>query len=104
MLKAWMFAPEHVCHPYPTTQDKKDLAEAAGITEKQLSNWFVNARKRLWLPLLRRKGMKVDGYRFRRACDMKEALANHQKEPSTVPTEEGVPPAARRTLARTAAM
>lgn len=50
ILKQWMFAPEHVDNPYPTEQEKVNLAAAAGITKKQVSNWFVNARKRLWAP------------------------------------------------------
>ena len=55
VMKEWMFSPEHVDHPYPDEMEKQQLAEAAGITKVQLSNWFVNARKRLWQPYMRKK-------------------------------------------------
>lgn len=48
ILKEWMFSPEHIEHPYPTDFEKIQLAEKAGVTKKQLGNWFVNARQRLW--------------------------------------------------------
>jgi hypothetical protein len=51
VLKNWMFAPEHIQYPYPTELEKNLLATAAGISNKQLCNWFVNARKRHWKPL-----------------------------------------------------
>ena len=51
VLKAWMLSPEHVDHPYPSDAEKQRLAAEATITVKQVSVWFTNARKRLWLPL-----------------------------------------------------
>eukprot|EP00550_Attheya_septentrionalis_P007885 CAMPEP_0198286370 /NCGR_PEP_ID=MMETSP1449-20131203/5469_1 /TAXON_ID=420275 /ORGANISM="Attheya septentrionalis, Strain CCMP2084" /LENGTH=473 /DNA_ID=CAMNT_0043984087 /DNA_START=165 /DNA_END=1586 /DNA_ORIENTATION=+ len=49
-LKAWMMSPEHVSHPYPTEQEKTKIMDATGIELKQLTNWFVNNRKRYWKP------------------------------------------------------
>lgn len=49
-LKAWMMSPEHVAHPYPTEQEKAQIMAATGIELKQLTNWFVNNRKRYWKP------------------------------------------------------
>ena len=49
-LKAWMMSPEHVAHPYPTEQEKVAIMEDTGIELKQLTNWFVNNRKRYWKP------------------------------------------------------
>jgi hypothetical protein len=51
ILKNWMFAPENVDNPYPTHDEKLSLSAEAGITQKQLCNWFVNSRKRLWAPV-----------------------------------------------------
>uniref|UniRef100_A0A7S4QF48 Homeobox domain-containing protein n=3 Tax=Ditylum brightwellii TaxID=49249 RepID=A0A7S4QF48_9STRA len=49
-LKAWMMSPEHVAHPYPTEQEKAQIMANTGIELKQLTNWFVNNRKRYWKP------------------------------------------------------
>lgn len=49
-LKAWMMSPEHIAHPYPTDIEKVKIMEETGIELKQLTNWFVNNRKRYWKP------------------------------------------------------
>jgi hypothetical protein len=49
-LKAWMMSPEHIAHPYPTEQEKTSIMLDTGIVLKQLTNWFVNNRKRYWKP------------------------------------------------------
>lgn len=49
-LKAWMMAPEHIAHPYPTEQEKMQIMAVTGVEMKQLTNWFVNNRKRYWKP------------------------------------------------------
>ncbi|KAL8157067.1 hypothetical protein AgCh_001966 [Apium graveolens] len=36
--------------PYPTEADKIFLAEATGLDQKQINNWFINQRKRHWKP------------------------------------------------------
>lgn len=51
VLKNWMFSPQHIQNPYPSDSEKSQLATMAGITKSQVSNWFVNGRKRLWQPL-----------------------------------------------------
>lgn len=50
VLKAWLF--EHFLHPYPTDNDKQLLAKQTGLTRNQVSNWFINARVRLWKPMV----------------------------------------------------
>ncbi|XXQ34001.1 Homeobox domain-containing protein [Plasmodiophora brassicae] len=45
-LQAWFTA--HIDHPYPTEDEKLQICEEAGITMKQLINWFTNTRKRIW--------------------------------------------------------
>ena len=49
-LKAWMMSEEHIHHPYPTEQEKAKIMQDTGIELKQLTNWFVNNRKRYWKP------------------------------------------------------
>ncbi|KAI4369127.1 hypothetical protein MLD38_017611 [Melastoma candidum] len=50
VLRAWLF--EHFLHPYPKDSDKLMLAKKTGLTRSQVSNWFINARVRLWKPMV----------------------------------------------------
>ncbi|XP_059300325.1 BEL1-like homeodomain protein 1 [Lycium ferocissimum] len=50
VLRAWLF--EHFLHPYPKDSDKIMLAKQTGLTRSQVSNWFINARVRLWKPMV----------------------------------------------------
>ncbi|KAI3984907.1 hypothetical protein MKX01_004675 [Papaver californicum] len=50
ILRAWLF--EHFLHPYPKDSDKVILAKQTGLTRSQVSNWFINARVRLWKPMV----------------------------------------------------
>ncbi|XP_056849080.1 homeobox protein knotted-1-like 6 [Raphanus sativus] len=38
----------HYKWPYPTEGDKIALADATGLDQKQINNWFINQRKRHW--------------------------------------------------------
>ncbi|MQL95502.1 hypothetical protein Taro_028172 [Colocasia esculenta] len=40
----------HYRWPYPTEEEKAKLAEATGLDQKQINNWFINQRKRHWKP------------------------------------------------------
>ncbi|XP_038990381.1 homeobox protein knotted-1-like 6 [Phoenix dactylifera] len=40
----------HYGWPYPTEGEKMALAESTGLDQKQISNWFINQRKRHWKP------------------------------------------------------
>ncbi|KAL0555607.1 hypothetical protein IC582_009558 [Cucumis melo] len=50
VLRAWLF--EHFLHPYPSDTDKLMLAKQTGLSRSQVSNWFINARVRLWKPMV----------------------------------------------------
>ncbi|KAK8529958.1 hypothetical protein V6N12_060721 [Hibiscus sabdariffa] len=50
ILRAWLF--EHFLHPYPKDSEKIMLARQTGLTKSQVSNWFINARVRLWKPMV----------------------------------------------------
>ncbi|KAM0884676.1 hypothetical protein ACQ4PT_030820 [Festuca glaucescens] len=50
ILRAWLF--EHFLHPYPKDSEKLMLARQTGLTRSQISNWFINARVRLWKPMI----------------------------------------------------
>ncbi|MQL96540.1 hypothetical protein Taro_029217 [Colocasia esculenta] len=50
ILRAWLF--EHFLHPYPSDADKHLLARQTGLSRNQVANWFINARVRLWKPMV----------------------------------------------------
>ncbi|RCV22670.1 hypothetical protein SETIT_4G239300v2 [Setaria italica] len=50
VLKAWMF--ENFLRPYPKDNEKEMLAARSGLSRSQVSNWFINARVRLWKPMI----------------------------------------------------
>ncbi|KAJ3674690.1 hypothetical protein LUZ60_005306 [Juncus effusus] len=50
VLRAWLF--EHFLHPYPNDNEKLMLALRTGLSRNQISNWFINARVRLWKPMI----------------------------------------------------
>ncbi|XP_047969351.1 homeobox protein ATH1-like isoform X1 [Salvia hispanica] len=50
VLRAWMF--QNFLHPYPKDAEKHLLALNSGLTRSQVSNWFINARVRLWKPMI----------------------------------------------------
>ncbi|CAN8257386.1 unnamed protein product [Cochlearia groenlandica] len=50
VLRAWLF--DHFLHPYPTDTDKLMLAKQTGLSRNQVSNWFINARVRVWKPMV----------------------------------------------------
>ncbi|CUM65688.1 uncharacterized protein PRCAT00003336001 [Priceomyces carsonii] len=37
---------EHLNHPYPNSFEKNQLMVSTGLNQQQLSNWFINARRR----------------------------------------------------------
>ncbi|WFD35694.1 homeodomain super [Malassezia cuniculi] len=47
-LKTWLL--EHADHPYPTEEEKRGFCEVTGLDISQVSNWFVNARRRILAP------------------------------------------------------
>ncbi|CAN8240017.1 unnamed protein product [Cochlearia groenlandica] len=50
ILRAWLF--QHFLHPYPNDEEKLMLASQTSLSKNQVSNWFINARVRLWKPMI----------------------------------------------------
>ena len=44
ILKKWLM--ENLDNPYPCEQSKQELASETGLNKFQISNWFINARRR----------------------------------------------------------
>ncbi|CAL8333402.1 unnamed protein product [Merluccius merluccius] len=50
VMRAWLF--QHLTHPYPSEEQKKQLAQDTGLTILQVNNWFINARRRIVQPMI----------------------------------------------------
>nr|CAH8838016.1 unnamed protein product [Trichobilharzia regenti] len=50
IMRAWLF--QHLSHPYPSEEQKKQLATDTGLTILQVNNWFINARRRIVQPMI----------------------------------------------------
>lgn len=44
----WFIA--HKANPYPSADERAQIADKTGLTEQQVRNWFANMRKRHWKP------------------------------------------------------
>ncbi|KAL1969250.1 hypothetical protein VTN77DRAFT_9442 [Rasamsonia byssochlamydoides] len=63
ILRAWFH--EHLDHPYPSEEDKQMFMSRTGLSISQISNWFINARRRQ-LPALRNQLRNNEGDRNQR--------------------------------------
>ncbi|XP_034946605.1 homeobox protein PKNOX2-like isoform X2 [Chelonus insularis] len=50
IMRAWLF--QHIVHPYPTDDEKRQIATQTNLTLLQVNNWFINARRRILQPML----------------------------------------------------
>ncbi|KAK6173811.1 hypothetical protein SNE40_017205 [Patella caerulea] len=50
VMKSWLF--QHIVHPYPTEDEKKQIAAQTNLTLLQVNNWFINARRRILQPMM----------------------------------------------------
>ncbi|CAI9116651.1 OLC1v1017851C1 [Oldenlandia corymbosa var. corymbosa] len=80
ILRAWLF--EHFLHPYPSDADKHLLSRQTGLSKNQVSNWFINARVRLWKPMVE------DIYKE----EVKENEGQEDKQPSIVNPKTTIDP------------
>ncbi|URD75780.1 Homeodomain protein JUBEL1 [Musa troglodytarum] len=87
ILRAWLF--EHFLHPYPSDADKLLLSRQTGLSRNQVSNWFINARVRLWKPMV--EEMYQQEFE-REAGQSAKGEASHAQS-SQPPQQEGGPSA-----------
>ncbi|KAI5949593.1 CUP9 [Candida jiufengensis] len=50
---------DHLNHPYPNSFEKNQLMLSTGLNQQQLSNWFINARRRKIKSLKEQKRMNL---------------------------------------------
>ncbi|RAL04055.1 homeobox domain-containing protein [Aspergillus ibericus CBS 121593] len=82
ILRAWFH--EHLDHPYPSEEDKQMFMTRTGLTISQISNWFINARRRQ-LPALRNQmrngGNDIDSQRQSPFSDMDQTSPESMPSP-----------------------
>ena len=90
-LKNWMMSPEHIAHPYPTEQEKAEIMAETGIGMKQLTNWFVNNRKRYWRPRVANKKVSSSGSMSRSSSTGSLPMKKRGPKPQQVTSSSSSP-------------
>ncbi|XP_029062253.1 homeobox protein Meis3 isoform X5 [Monodon monoceros] len=62
IMRAWLF--QHLSHPYPSEEQKKQLSQDTGLTILQVNNWFINARRRIVQPMIDQSNRTGQGAAF----------------------------------------
>ncbi|KAF4992995.1 hypothetical protein FGRMN_6799 [Fusarium graminum] len=92
-LRAWFVA--HLQHPYPTEDEKQDLMRQTGLQMNQISNWFINARRRQLPTMINNARAETDAMTGARGGDMKVIATtergdyDHSKREPAGPLSDG---------------
>ncbi|PRQ44141.1 putative transcription factor Homobox-WOX family [Rosa chinensis] len=89
VLRAWLF--EHFLHPYPKDSDKHMLAKQTGLTRSQVSNWFINARVRLWKPMVEEMYLEEVKENELNGSSEKMSKSNEDSASKSTPPQERSP-------------
>ncbi|XP_023589854.1 homeobox protein PKNOX2 isoform X3 [Trichechus manatus latirostris] len=98
IMRSWLF--QHLMHPYPTEDEKRQIAAQTNLTLLQVNNWFINARRRILQPMLdasnpdpapKAKKIKSQHRPTQRFWPNSIAAGVLHPSPSSVPRLEGAP-------------
>lgn len=83
-LRAWFVA--HLHHPYPTEDEKQELMRQTGLQMNQISNWFINARRRQLPTMINNARAESDALHASREA---KGTTEYGKEGPPTPVSEG---------------
>ncbi|CAE6503894.1 unnamed protein product [Rhizoctonia solani] len=90
-LRTWLLG--HADHPYPTEEEKKMLCNVTSLTLSQVSNWMINARRRILVPASKQQqalnattGPYMGLARSSAATDLARANRQSMTIPHSMPT------------------
>ncbi|CAE6443493.1 unnamed protein product [Rhizoctonia solani] len=96
-LRTWLLS--HADHPYPTEEEKKMLCNVTSLTLSQVSNWMINARRRILVPASKQQaalnattGPYLGLARSSAATDMARANRQSMTIPHSMPPTHSIPP------------
>ncbi|TRX90765.1 hypothetical protein FHL15_008344 [Xylaria flabelliformis] len=69
ILRNWFFT--HLAHPYPTEDEKQALMRETNLQMNQISNWFINARRRQLPNMINSARAEADAMKGGRSADGK---------------------------------
>ncbi|KAI0453287.1 hypothetical protein F5B21DRAFT_292644 [Xylaria acuta] len=86
-LRKWFVA--HLMHPYPTEDEKQELMRQTGLKMNQISNWYINARRRQ-LPHMINNALAEKDAMNSRSADGKALSSGEHKDHDREGTEGSV--------------
>ncbi|CAE7229759.1 unnamed protein product [Rhizoctonia solani] len=96
-LRTWLLS--HADHPYPTEEEKKMLCNVTSLTLSQVSNWMINARRRILVPASKQQaalnattGPYMGLARSSAATDMARANRQSMTIPHSMAPTHSIPP------------
>ncbi|KAK4511927.1 uncharacterized protein ATC70_003926 [Mucor velutinosus] len=89
-LRKWLI--QHKKHPYPAEKEKADLARHTGLTVNQISNWFINARRRILQPMLESENLTAQMMAYPELVNQQQ----HHRSPAATASAFTEPPRRRR--------
>ncbi|GAN10097.1 hypothetical protein MAM1_0320d09633 [Mucor ambiguus] len=90
-LRKWLI--QHKKHPYPAEKEKADLARHTGLTVNQISNWFINARRRILQPMLESENLTAQMMAYPELVNQQH---HHHHSPAAAISAFNEPPRRRR--------
>lgn len=86
-LRFWFV--NHLTHPYPTEDEKQELMRDTGLQMNQISNWFINARRRQLPTMMNNARVESDVISGGRAADGKVLPSTERSEFENTKGESG---------------